>query len=97
MIGAAGFPVPLALAWMAALFEAALVVCLATGVLFRPAALAAGVYIVFLAFAFHGPSKWQGNQMEFGSFIDHFTFLAGLLYAAAHGPGRWAVLKAWRT
>jgi hypothetical protein len=21
-------------------------------------------------------------------FVDHFTFLAGLLFAAAHGPGR---------
>jgi hypothetical protein len=25
--------------------------------------------------------------MEFGSFIDHFVFMAGLLFAAVHGPG----------
>jgi uncharacterized membrane protein YphA (DoxX/SURF4 family) len=30
--------------------------------------------------------------MEFGAFVDHFTFLAGLLYAAVHGPGRLAVM-----
>ena len=30
---------------------------------------------------------------EFGFFIDHFTFMAGLLYAAAHGPGRWLTLR----
>jgi len=95
-ISAAGFPAPLVLAWLAALFEAALVLCLATGVYFRPAALAAGVYVVFLAFSFHGPSKWAANQMEFGAFIDHFTFLAGLLYAAVHGPGRWGVFKGTR-
>lgn len=92
-IGAAGFPVPLLLAWLAALFEAALVVCLGTGAWFRRAALAAAAYVVFLGFAFHGPSKWAANQMEFGFFVDHFTFLAGLLYAAAHGPGRWWVVK----
>ena len=30
---------------------------------------------------------WAGNQMEFGFFVDHFTFIAGLLFAAVHGPG----------
>jgi uncharacterized membrane protein YphA (DoxX/SURF4 family) len=86
-IGAAGFPAPLLLTWLAVVFESLLVICLATGYRFRQAALAAGAYVIFLAFAFHGPSKWAANQMEFGFFIDHFTFLAGLLYAAAYGPG----------
>jgi putative oxidoreductase len=92
-IGTAGFPLPLALAWMAAIFEAALVICLATGAWFRPAALAAGVYVVFLGFAFHGPSKWAASEAEFGFFVDHFTFLAGLLYAAACGPGQWSLFN----
>ena len=35
----------------------------------------------------HGPSHWAKNQDEFGFFVDHFTFLAGLLFAAVHGPG----------
>lgn len=44
--------------------------------------------MLFLAFAFHGPSHWEGNQAEFGFFVDHFTFIAGLLFAAVKGPGR---------
>jgi uncharacterized membrane protein YphA (DoxX/SURF4 family) len=86
-IAAAGFPFPLLLAWLAAIFETALVLAFLTGAFFSEAALLAGVYVIFLAFAFHGPSHWEGNQAEFGFFVDHFTFLAGLLYAAVHGPG----------
>ncbi|RUM96421.1 DoxX family protein [Pseudaminobacter arsenicus] len=86
-IAAAGFPFPLLLAWLAAFFELALVLAFLTGAYFSEAALLAGVYVIFLAFAFHGPSHWQGNQAEFGFFVDHFTFLAGLLFAAVHGPG----------
>jgi uncharacterized membrane protein YphA (DoxX/SURF4 family) len=94
-IAAAGFPIPLVLAWLAALFECALVIAFLTGAFFAEAALLAAVYVVFLAFAFHGPSHWEGNQYEFGSFIDHFTFLAGLLLAAVKGPG--SVLATRRT
>jgi uncharacterized membrane protein YphA (DoxX/SURF4 family) len=86
-IASAGFPVPKILAWLAALFELALTVCLLTGAFFAEAALLAAAYVLFLAFAFHGPSHWSGNQAEFGFFVDHFTFIAGLLFAAAHGPG----------
>ena len=86
-IAAAGFPFPLFLAWVAAIFEALLVICFLTGAFFTEAALLAAIYVVFLGFAFHGPSHWEGNQAEFGFFIDHFTFLAGLLVAAVHGPG----------
>jgi putative oxidoreductase len=28
------------------------------------------------------------NKDEFGFFVDHFTFIAGLLFAAAYGPGQ---------
>jgi putative oxidoreductase len=49
--------------------------------------------VLFLAFAFHGPGRWADNQTEFGFFIDHFTFIAGLLFAAAHGPGRVLALR----
>ena len=86
-IASAGFPVPKLLAWLAALFELALTVCLLTGAFFAEAALLAAAYVLFLAFAFHGPSHWSGNQTEFGFFVDHFTFMAGLLFAAVHGPG----------
>ncbi len=86
-IAAAGFPIPLFLAWIAAFFELALALAFLTGAFFSQAALLAGVYVIFLAFSFHGPGRWTANQAEFGFFIDHFTFLAGLLFAAVHGPG----------
>jgi putative oxidoreductase len=60
---------------------------------FSEAALLAAAYVLFLGFAFHGPSHWAGNQTEFGFFVDHFTFVAGLLFAAAHGPGQVLAMK----
>ncbi len=92
-IAAAGFPVPHFLAWVAAFFEVALVLAFLTGAFFSEAALLAAIYVIFLAFAFHGPSHWQGNQAEFGFFVDHFTFLAGLLFAAVHGPGKHLAIR----
>ena len=97
-IASAGFPLPKVLAWLAALLELVLIACFLTGAYFSEAALAALVYVLFLAFAFHGPSRWAGNQDEFGFFVDHFTFAAGLLFAAAHGPGQILALKrGWMT
>lgn len=86
-IASAGFPFPLFLAWVAAIFETILAIALLSGAFFSEAALLAAAYILFLALAFHGPSRWTGNQVEFGFFVDHFTFIAGLLFAAVHGPG----------
>ncbi|TBA91942.1 DoxX family protein [Rhizobium ruizarguesonis] len=90
-ITAAGFPMATFLAWAAAFFEIALALAFISGAFFTEASLLAGIYVIFLAFAFHGPSHWQQNQAEFGFFIDHFSFLAGLLFAAVHGPERWAL------
>jgi putative oxidoreductase len=87
-IAAAGLPMAALLAWLAALFELALVASFLTGAYFSEAALLAAGYVLFLAFVFHGPSRWAANQDEFGFFVDHFTFIAGLLFAAAYGPGR---------
>jgi uncharacterized membrane protein YphA (DoxX/SURF4 family) len=94
-IAAAGFPFPLLLAWLAAIFEIALVICFLSGAFFSEAALLAAVYVLFLGFAFHGQSHWEGprGQDEFGSFINHFTFIAGLLFAAVNGPGRLLALR----
>jgi putative oxidoreductase len=92
-IAAAGFPFPLLLAWLAAIFEVLLVIAFLTGAFFTEAALLAAAYVIFLGFAFHGPSHWAGNQAEFGFFVDHFTFMAGLLFAAVHGPGRVVALR----
>ena len=86
-VAAVGFPFPLFLAWVAAFFEAALAVALLTGAFFSEAAILAAAYVLFLGLVFHGPSHWSGNQMEIGFFVDHFTFIAGLLFAAVNGPG----------
>jgi putative oxidoreductase len=87
-IAAAGFPLSTLLAWLAAFLELALIIGFLTGAYFSETALVAAAYVLFLGFAFHGPSHWAGNQAEFGFFVDHFTFVAGLLFAAAHGPGK---------
>jgi putative oxidoreductase len=91
-IAAAGFPIPLFLAWVAAIFESVLVLCFLTGAFFTEASLLAAAYVLFLAIAFHGQSHWT-NQYEFGAFVDHFTFIAGLLFAAANGPGTILALR----
>ena len=91
-IAAAGFPFPLLLAWVAAFFEVALAIGFVTGLFFSETAIVAVAYVLFLGISFHGPDRWSNNPMEFGFFIDHFTFIAGLLFAAAHGPGRVLVL-----
>jgi putative oxidoreductase len=88
-IASAGFPFSQALAWLAAVFELALVLCFLSGAYFREAALLATVYVLFLAFAFHGPSHWTDAEgLNFGAFVSHFPFAAGLLFAAVNGPGR---------
>jgi putative oxidoreductase len=95
-IAGAGFPFPLLLAWVAAFFEVALALAFLTGLYFTEAAIVAIAYVLFLGVSFHGPDRWSNNPMEFGFFIDHFTFIAGLLFAAVHGPGNALVLHAKR-
>ena len=92
-IAAAGFPFPVLLAWVAAFFELGLAIAFLTGLYFTEAAIVAIAYVLFLAFSFHGPEKFAGNPMEFGFFVDHFVFVAGLLFAAVHGPGAAMVVK----
>jgi uncharacterized membrane protein YphA (DoxX/SURF4 family) len=91
-IAAAGFPAPLFLAWVAAFFELALALAFLTGIFFSEAAIVTAAYVLFLAFSFHGPDRFASNPMEFGFFVDHFTFIAGLLFAAVQGPGDVMVL-----
>ena len=92
-IAAAGFPIPHLLAWVAAFFELALAIGFLTGLFFTEVAIVAIAYVLFLAFSFHGPAKFASNPMEFGFFVDHFIFVAGLLFAAVHGPGNTLVLR----
>ena len=81
------WPYPVFLTWLAAIFELVLGLCIIIGFYFREAALLLAVYALFLAFAFHGPATWIGNQDGFGFFIDHFVMFAGLLFMVAHGAG----------
>jgi len=93
-IEAAGFPFPTVLAVLAAAFELAIVLSLLTGAYFSELMLLGAAYVVFLAFAFHGPSHWtDAKGLEFGAFISHFPFAAGMLFAAAHGPGRLLAMR----
>ena len=92
-IAGAGFPYPVLLAWVAAFFEVALAIGFLTGLFFSEVAVVAMAYVLFLAFSFHGPDRWGANPMEFGFFTDHFVFVAGLLFAAVHGPGNALVLN----
>jgi uncharacterized membrane protein YphA (DoxX/SURF4 family) len=92
-IAAAGFPVPMLLAWVAAFFEVGLAIAFLTGLFFTEAAIVAAAYVLFLAFSFHGPDRFASNPMEFGFFVDHFSFIAGLLFAAVHGPGDALVVR----
>jgi putative oxidoreductase len=92
-IGGAGFPFPMLLAWVAAFFEVGLALAFVTGLFFSEAAVVAAAYVLFLAFSFHGPERFAKNPTEFGFFIDHFSFIAGLLFAAVHGPGKALVLR----
>lgn len=98
-IAAVGFPFRTLLAWLAAFFEAALAIAFLSGLFFREAALVAAAYVLFLGFVFYGPGSWSGDLMAYGMFINHLVFIAGLLFAAVHGPGKTLVLrrKAWPT
>lgn len=93
-IAAAGFPVPWLLAVLAALFELGLVLALVTGAFFSEMMLLGAIYVLFLAFAFHGASHWtDAKNLELGAFVSHFPFAAGMLFAAVHGPGRLLVRR----
>jgi putative oxidoreductase len=90
-IASAGFPAPMLLAWLAIIFELALVASLITGLWYSETTLLGAVYVVFLAFAFHGSSHWTDDKgLEFGAFMSHFPFAAAMLYAAAYGAGDFA-------
>lgn len=90
-IAMVGFPLSVPLAWLAAFFELGLAIAFLSGAFFREATVAGAAYVLFLAIVFHGPAGWAANPMDFGFFVDHFTFIAGLLFAAVQGPGKIAL------
>jgi putative oxidoreductase len=98
-IAGVGLPFPTLLAWLAGLFEVALAIAFLSGLFFREAAVLAAAYVLLLGFLFYGPARWSGDLMAYGMFINHLVFIAGLFFAAVHGPGNTLVLrrKAWPT
>lgn len=93
-IAKAGFPFPMLLNWLAALFELGLVLAFLTGAFFREANILGAIYVVFLAFAFHFVSHWTDAEgLNFGAFVSHFPMAAGMLFAAVNGPGQVLTLK----
>src|SRR5256885_11608043 len=68
-IATAGFPAPHVLAWVAAVFELALIVCFLTRAYFSAATPLAPGYVAVLAFGVHGPSHWAAHPGEVGSVI----------------------------
>ncbi|MFI5260634.1 MAG: DoxX family protein [Candidatus Paceibacteria bacterium] len=92
-IAGVGLPFALPLAWAAAIFELLVVLAFLSGAYFRQFTFLTMLYVLFLGFMFHGPSHWTVSMDEFGFFIDHFTFAAGLIAMIASGPGR--VRLAW--
>ena len=93
-IAAAGFPFPLLLAWLAAIFEIALVICFLSGAFFSEAALLTAVYVLFLGFAFHGPSHWEGTGPGRVRLLHQsFHLHCRTAFRSVKGPGRMLALR----
>lgn len=92
-IEANGLPAPLLLAWAAVIFEIALGAAIILGSYFKEAALLLAAFTVIVSFLFHGPNLWATDAMQQVSFLKNMAVVAGLLFMAAHGPGRTWVLK----
>ena len=88
-----GFTAPLL---AAALFiEAVGVVCLVTGLAARLAAAVMFLYLVAVSVLLH--PFWSGSEAMAGmrqtEFLKNMAICGGLLLIAAHGPGRWRLVR----
>ena len=92
-IASAGLPAPLALAWIVAVFEVLAGAAIILGKYFREAAILLAVFVVIVSFPFHGPGLWETDITQQIFFTKNTAILAGLLFMAAHGPGRTWRLK----
>jgi uncharacterized membrane protein YphA (DoxX/SURF4 family) len=89
-IAAAGFPIPLVLAFLAAVLELALVLCFLTGAFFSEAALVAAVYVLFLGFSFHGPPTGPATRTNSAS-----SSTTSASWPACCSPPRTAPATGW--
>lgn len=91
-IGSVGLPMPVVLAWAAAILEVCAGALIVAGKYFKEAALALAVFTLVVAFIFHNPSGWTPENMQQVMFMKDMAIAAGLLYMASHGTGKsWAL------
>jgi putative oxidoreductase len=84
-----GLPLPVALAWAAAITEFLGGILIAIGLYTRPAAVLAAVTMSVAAFVIHGADGF--GKMELA-----LVYLIGFGTLAVLGPGRWSGDGAWR-
>jgi putative oxidoreductase len=84
--------VPVMLA-IATVIEVGGSICLITGFYARTAAFVMFVYMIFVTVIFHAYWSSPPNvaPMQETHFRKNLAIMGGLLFVAAHGPGRWAV------
>ncbi|MFM2381679.1 MAG: hypothetical protein RLZZ76_446 [Candidatus Parcubacteria bacterium] len=84
MIGGAGLPMPIVLAWFAALFEVVAGAAIILGKYFKEAAISLAVFTFIITLIFHSPMDWAANSM---AFLKNMAIVGGLLFMGAHGTG----------
>jgi uncharacterized membrane protein YphA (DoxX/SURF4 family) len=84
MIGGAGFPAPVAIAWLVAIFEVVAGAAIILGKYVKEAAILLAVFTFIITLIFHSPMDWAANSM---AFLKNMAIMGGLLFAAAHGTG----------
>lgn len=88
MIAGAGLPMPVILAYLAAILEIAAGAAIILGKYFKEAALSLALFTFVISFIFHGPNSWAENMMQQLMFMKNMAIVAGLLFMAAHGAGK---------
>lgn len=86
-IASTGLPMPVLLAWIAALIEVGLGVLIILGKYFKEATLALACFVFIVSFLFHNPGTWGQMPTQQVMFLKNMAIVAGLLFMAAHGAG----------
>lgn len=92
-IESVGLPAGVALAWLAAIFEAVLGACIIVGYCIRDTALYLAIFTFLISFPFHGPGMWETSPLDQIMFMKNMAIVGGLLFIVAHGAGKSWTLK----
>ncbi|MFN3546599.1 MAG: DoxX family protein [Mesorhizobium sp.] len=87
-IGSVGLPAPVALAWLAAIFETVAGIAILVGFQTKIAALLLAAFCVFAGYVFHFQPE---DQMQMISFMKNLTIAGGFLALYVSGPGSLSV------